>query len=141
MSEIAPYSKVASEYYDARLHPTCADFRAASFLYLSKIFREEAPNGLIADIGCGDSLLTKFCKQKLVLVDESAQMLARNLGDHEKRQFDVTKEKFGISEFDWVFAILGDPYNVISTWSNIEIALKPRGECVFMSPSFIWAEK
>lgn len=139
--EMAAYSKVASEYYDARLHPTCADFRAASLSYLKRLFREEAPSGAIADIGCGESLIVDLTGEKLVLVDESEEMLNRNAGDYEKRRFNVTKERFGESEFDWIFAILGDPYNIASTWENIEIALKRYGTCIFITPSFVWSEK
>jgi hypothetical protein len=65
-------------------------------------------------------------------------MLEHNPPFLEKRRLDVEIESIGKSEFDWIFAILADPYNTLDSWRNIERALKPQGQCVFMVPSFDW---
>ena len=140
-SKAPAYSRVASEYYDEKLHPTCADFRNASSVFLEKLFREEHPSGKIADIGCGQSLLARFIDRDLVLIDESREMLEKNSPVFERREIDVASKKFGIAEFDWIFAVLGDPFNTQSTWLNIAMALKRGGDCIFIVPSFEWAQK
>lgn len=137
--EPASYDDVASEYYDERLHPTCADFREASEAFLQSFFRREKPKGRIAEIGCGVSLLSKFTPESLVLVDSSAQMLSKNKDTAEKRLVNVETDSFGDREFDWVFAILGDPYNSKPTWLNIARALKAKARGLFVVPSYYWA--
>jgi hypothetical protein len=132
------YSVVAGEYYDEALHPTCADFRAASHIYLAALFERARPLGRIADIGCGESLLVGLGANDLVLIDSSECMLARNPSGLEKRQVDVVADAFGTSEFDWVFAVLADPYNGSAVWRHIERALKINGRCVFIVPSHRW---
>jgi SAM-dependent methyltransferase len=138
----ASYNVVASEYYDADLHPTCADFRAASYLYLEKLFGLESPHGRIADVGCGRSLVAEFVSaDNLVLVDESQLMLQDNVAAIESRIANIEIESFGYEEFGWVFAILGDPYNTAAAWKHISEALRPGGNCIFIVPSIVWATK
>jgi SAM-dependent methyltransferase len=132
---------VASEYYDERLHPTCADFRDASRIFLKAFFQREKPEGQIADLGCGLSLLSEVVLDNLILVDSSAQMLDRNGSAAEKRLVDVEANSFGDAEFDWIFAILADPYNLGSAWSNIARALKSGGRCLFIVPSHWWVSQ
>jgi hypothetical protein len=139
--KMGSYDDVASEYYDAELHPTCADFRAASRVFLQTFFSKEKPQGRIADVGCGLSLLNGFVHENLVLVDSSIRMLRRNVGPAEKRLVNVEEKGFGSSEFDWVFAILADPFNSIPAWKNIREALRERGRGVFIVPSYCWVSK
>ena len=138
--DLRTYEAVAHEYYDEWLHPTCADFRSASSIYLQRFFEELRPDGRVADIGCGRSLIANFRTLDLVLVDQSPRMLEQNASSLEKRCVDVESQSFGIAEFDWVFAVLGDPYNSMGTWNNICRALKPMGECVFIVISSDWAK-
>jgi hypothetical protein len=133
------YDLVAREYYDERLHPTCADFRAASQIYLGRLFETLRPSGRLADIGCGKSLIAKFKTDGLVLIDRSRKMLEQNSPALERRCIDVETESFGVSEFDWIFAVLGDPYNSPGTWKNVERALTLEGQCIFIVPSIDWA--
>src|SRR5579872_2909267 len=77
-SDSHTYDSVAGEYYDERLHPTCADFRAAASLYLKKFFETRRPAGRLADVGCGSSLIAEFQTRDLVLIDKSWEMLNRN---------------------------------------------------------------
>jgi trans-aconitate methyltransferase len=135
------YDKVALEYYDEIRHPTCADLREASRLFFARLFEKEDPSGRLADIGCGRSLVAEFKKSELVLVDSSTQMLDQNNFEIKRRVIDVEFESFGESEFDWIFAVLADPYNSISSWNNIFKALKVSGTCVFIVPSFVWSQK
>lgn len=139
--ERASYEDVAAEYYDESRHPTCADFRQASRWYLERLFEQERPDGRLADVGCGLSLISEFTSDNLVMVDESRAMLEMNFHHLEKRKVNIVEMPFGNSEFDWIFAILADPYNEIAAWANIAKALKRRGECVFVVPSFCWASK
>jgi SAM-dependent methyltransferase len=139
--EAATYESVAAEYYNERHHPTCADFREASRVCLKRVFELERPAGRLADIGCGQSLISEFASDGLVLIDESLAMLDLNPDHHEKRRLNVVESPFGISEFDWIFAVLADPYNEVGTWLNIARALKSEGRCVFIVPSYCWASK
>jgi SAM-dependent methyltransferase len=138
---VGSYDDVASEYYDERLHPTCADFRDASRIFLRAFFQKEKPEGRIADLGCGLSLLREVVLGSLVLVDSSAQMLGRNVSAVEKRLADVEASSFGDAEFDWIFAILADPYNSSLAWLNIARALKSGGRCLFIVPSHRWVSQ
>lgn len=138
--DAATYDLVAAEYYDEQLHPTCADFRAGCRAYLESFFEKHKPVGRMADIGCGKSLVADFRKQDLVLVDESPEMLGHNPASLEMRCIDVERVPIGTSEFDWIFAILGDPYNSPAAWKNIQTALKPAGQCIFIVPSDHWAK-
>jgi SAM-dependent methyltransferase len=133
------YDDVASEYYDEQLHPTCADFRDASTAFLRDFFRSETPKGRIAEIGCGISLLSELAPDDLVLVDSSAKMLSKNQNVAEKRLLNVETSSFGEREFDWVFAILADPYNSKAAWQNIARALKHGARALFVVPSHYWA--
>jgi SAM-dependent methyltransferase len=141
VSDSLTYDLVAGEYYDERLHPTCADFRLASCIYLRRFFDELQPSGRVVDIGCGRSLVVNFCKEQLVLIDKSVEMLRQNSSAFEMRVVDVERETIGFSEFDWIFAVLGDPYNTPEVWRNIAGALKGGGQCVFIVPSSEWARK
>jgi SAM-dependent methyltransferase len=138
----ATYDVVAKEYYDPILHPTCADFRCASLHYLQGEFQAPMLLGRVADVGCGESLLARFLSEKnLVLIDESSEMLNRNREGYEKRQIDVISSEIGVSEFDRIYAILGDPFNFVSSWRNIRTALKSQGQCFFVVPSYLWVTK
>lgn len=140
------YSLVASEYYDPNLHPTCADFREASKKFVEDLLVSDKVQGRIADIGCGWSLLATLLRPaspdiELVLIDDSDEMLARNICTPvETRRANVQMAPFGDAEFDWIFAILGDPYNTLRTWKNIRKALRRGGRCIFIVPSFAWAQ-
>jgi SAM-dependent methyltransferase len=149
--DVGGYSRLAAEYYDAAAHPTCADFRTACRIYLERLFRDECPKGVIADIGCGQSLIAELILRadvtqgaRLVLVDSSEEMLRANrISDAEwieARLIDIEREAFGLSEFDWAFAVLGDPYNSLAAWKNISTALREGGECVFIVPSHVWVQ-
>lgn len=139
-SDLSTYGSVAGEYYDEDLHPTCADFRLASNIYLKRFFDELEPGGRIADIGCGRSLVASFRKQNLVLIDESREMLLQNPSMFEARLADIERDAIGTCEFDLIVAVLGDPYNTPAAWDNICRALKTGGECVFIVPSSQWAQ-
>jgi SAM-dependent methyltransferase len=139
--EPSSYSAVAAEYYDAVLHPTCADFREACRLFLQQLVAEERPQGRIADIGCGLSLIAELGLLDVVLVDSSKEMLSLNSNGCEKRCIDVEAGAFGDSEFAWLFAVLADPYNSAAAWRNIRYALCDGGECVFIVPSDVWVRK
>jgi hypothetical protein len=139
--ERVSYGFVAAEYYNEQFHPTCADFREASRAYLKKIFEFERPVGRLADVGCGRSLISELTLENLVLIDEARAMLDLNLDCGEKRRVDIVETSFGDAEFDWIFAVLADPYNEMGAWTNIAKALRTQGQCVFIVPSYCWASK
>jgi SAM-dependent methyltransferase len=80
-------------------------------------------------------------------VDESEAMLDWNKIDQKPRDdfqvciSDIEAGPFGLEEFDWIFAVLADPYNTEQAWENISRALRAGGECVFIVPSFAWRDK
>jgi len=41
-------------------------------------------------------------------------MLMQNPRSIEQRLIDVERDRFGVSEFDWVFVVLGDPFNTVN---------------------------
>ena len=135
------YDAVALEYYDQKLHPTCADFRDATRVALTRLFNEENPKGRIGDVGCGLSLVKEFVGSNLVLIDASQKMLEKNTEVAERRMFDVEQAPFANSEFDWLFALLADPFNTRSAWENIGRSLKVGGKCYFVVPSYSWVKK
>jgi hypothetical protein len=140
-SEFASYDKVAGEYYDEDIHPTCADFRSASQIYLKQFFQQIKPSGRTADVGCGKSQVANFQNRDLVLIDKSEEMLRWSEPNFDMRLRDVERESIGVLEFDWIFSVLGDPYNSLATWKNLHAALKVDGQCVFIVPSYDWAYK
>jgi SAM-dependent methyltransferase len=139
-ADATSYETLASEYYDEDKHPTCADFRAAARSYLKGLFNIDPPRGLMADIGCGRSLLAEF-DASVALFDSSRAMLSLNPPNLQLHLIDIEQTSFGNSEFDWVFAVLGDPFNNLHAWQHIARALKPGGKCVFIVPSYAWAKK
>jgi hypothetical protein len=68
-------------------------------------------------------------------------MLAWNAGPAEQRLVNLEERAFARSEFDWVFAILADPFNSKEAWKNISTALKEGGRCLFVVPSYRWVSK
>src|SRR5262249_14434669 len=80
------YALVASEYYDAHRHPTCANFRLASALYIREKLLDLVLTGRVLDVGAGLSIITELFIEKnrplgdLTLVDGSIEMIAHSAG-------------------------------------------------------------
>jgi ubiquinone/menaquinone biosynthesis C-methylase UbiE len=146
---IASYEMVAREYYDSERHPTCANFREASRIIFRQWLRSVRDKSQICEVGAGKSLVAEVLAENrrnwgsLTLVDESASMLHYSDGLKDARVRLVVASAFGLpfdpESFDVVASCLGDPYNVISFWTEVHRVLKPHGKCLFTTPSWEWA--
>ena len=144
------YESVATEYYDAVKHPTCANFRLASELFLRpRILRLGGSRSRWCEVGCGDSLAASLAVDlakplaNILLTDGSLAMLRYSdrwveLGA-TAMVANATQLPTGSSVVDLLIASLGDAYNVPSFWHEVERILSTAGLCLFTSPSQAWA--
>ncbi len=144
------YEIVASEYYDAVKHPTCANFREASFDLLAHWLQARASSEKrILEVGTGMSVVAPLIHSlhltpsKIVLSDKSSGMLS-----HSKAW-----EEIGVSlmvapaealpfpdqSFDIIVSSLGDPYNQPALWQSIHRLLVKGGIFLYTTPSWAWA--
>jgi SAM-dependent methyltransferase len=147
---IASYESVASEYYDATRHPTCANFREASQLLLRRWLTTWPVRGSVCEIGAGSSLMaeimsaTNHSLESLTLIDESPSMLHYS----QKWAQAGANLDFGSAmslpyrdkSFDFVASFLGDPYNTVTFWQEVRRIARPGAVCLFTTPSWDWAE-
>jgi SAM-dependent methyltransferase len=144
------YEQLADEYYDPRLHPTCANFREASALALAPWLRIAIEQStVVAEVGAGRSLAAEeftvrhLSLSNLFLLDSSRKMLAHSStwGDRGARLIisDAKRLPFAPETFDLVVASLGDPYNGLEFWRAAHRVLKPGGHVAFTTPSYEWA--
>jgi ubiquinone/menaquinone biosynthesis C-methylase UbiE len=143
------FDAVAAEYYDATRHPTCANFRAASQILLtrwSSVF-EGYPE--ICEVGAGKSLVAESLSTKqprlenLMLTDESVTML------NYSKPFVIRGARLNVARaenlpvrprsIDVLVSCLGDPYNGFRFWREVARVLSPKGRVLFTSPSYEWA--
>ncbi len=144
------YEKLASEYYDAAKHPTCANFYEASFIlvknwassYLSSV-------ELACEVGCGNSMLAQILGEfnnapKLILVDSAPSMLKYSMqyrGDRTSLVLgDAERLPFRSQSMDALLCSLGDPYNTNYLWADIKRILRRGATAFFTTPSFTWAQ-
>ncbi len=144
------YEQVAGEYYDARLHPTCANFREASALALAPWLRDAIDRrAVVAEVGAGRSLAAEqfaagqLSLSKLFLIDSSPKMLSHSSSWRARGAqlivSDAERLPFAPETFDLVVASLGDSYNGLAFWREAHRILKPAGRVVFTTPSYEWA--
>lgn len=143
------YEVIAREYYEERLHPTCANFDQLSRRYFEPRLRAIVKEGMrIGDFGAGRSMVSRIIGLRpsvdLFLVDSSSGMLSHS--DQYVSQntrpilANVESTEFAESSFDIVVASLGDPFNTPMFWEEIRRILKQGGICLFTSPAVEWAE-
>jgi hypothetical protein len=145
------YDRIAAEYYDAIRHPTCADFRDASRMLLTKFLAGRSPPLHALELGAGKSLLAEcfsargFPLRTLTITDASATMLeysepwradGATLAVASVESFEAVD-----GSFDLIASCLGDPYNTPTLWRRIAQWLAPGGDCFYTTPSFSWAEQ
>jgi ubiquinone/menaquinone biosynthesis C-methylase UbiE len=143
----AVFNVLAAEYYDPILHPTCANFRAASIQIVSRWLEDHQAS--ICDVGCGESVVadilskTNSSLSNLFLTDSSSAML-----EHSRKweRFGAAlsvgaanKLPFRDSSFNRVVASLADPFNDPDFWSEAKRVLAPNGLVIFTTPSHEWA--
>jgi SAM-dependent methyltransferase len=144
------YDAVASEYYDAKSHPTCANFSELSNKYIIPRLRTlVAEKGDILEIGPGKSSVAPVLEElnldmrKLTLLDHSPGMLqyskkwiergAKNvIADAQSMR--LPPDRFGV-----IVCSLGDPYNSTQFWQKVADLLVPSGVCLFTTPAYDWA--
>jgi ubiquinone/menaquinone biosynthesis C-methylase UbiE len=146
-----PYQVLAAEYYDADLHPTCANLRQASHLALQAWLASHPQAGTCADIGCGDSLLAQVLlelgtpPESLLLIDSSSAMLghSRKWLDPRTRLIKASASALPLASttIDFVLASLADPFNTPALWSELDRVLKPSGIVFGTTPSLEWASR
>jgi ubiquinone/menaquinone biosynthesis C-methylase UbiE len=142
------YSVIANEYYDALLHPTCANFDELSRRYLEcRIAEQLFEDRAILEVGAGKSVVADVVRRsrssvKLTLLDSSKEMLALSRKSAGFAEFIVADAKStGLPEasFDLIVSSLGDPYNTNEFWHEISRLLRPQGVCLFTTPAPEWA--
>jgi SAM-dependent methyltransferase len=149
------YEVVASEYYDERRHPTCADFRDASASLLRKVFTTfRPPRRVLCETGCGYSLLCELFLNgyphaglaRIDLIDHSPTMLRYStqkwthpcVNSHVRDARDLPADDGSV---DILVASLGDPYNDHEFWAEVRRVLTDEGMAIFTTPSYEWARE
>ncbi|ATG47130.1 hypothetical protein CEW89_05810 [Celeribacter ethanolicus] len=148
---VAAYEKIAEEYYDEQLHPTCRDLGKLSACLLKPLIEQRFPTaGQLLEIGAGESNLAPISRKKgalerTVLVDSSPKMLAysevwKTLG---ARLLIAPADSTGLPSncASLIVSSLGDPYNSQSFWIEVKRLLEPNGRIVFTTPSYEWSTK
>ncbi len=144
------YGRLASEYYDVELHPTCSAFDQLSSSLLKEWLSSRKTASLtVCDVGAGNSQVARILDERLAelsalwLVDESREMLDcsrrfQSANVHRRIARADQLHLFGI-KFDLIVASLGDPYNTDAFWHSVKSSLSDDGRCLFTTPSFEWA--
>lgn len=145
------YEKLASEYYDARLHPTCANFREASAQLLARWLAPVAePDVVFCDVGCGKSLVAELLVKQLgdlgnvTLIDAAPSMLAYSLswarfGAHLILG-DAERLPLQSHSVDVLVSSLGDPFNTATFWREAQRVTRQGGHALFTTPAYDWAK-
>jgi SAM-dependent methyltransferase len=147
---VGSYGQVASEYYDARQHPTCANFRLASRLLLDRLV-PDVPPGQCCEVGAGDSLLADLIWRRqrnldgLLITDAVPTMLdhSRRWERHGATLAVATASRLPVSDSSLALLVasLADPYDDDSLWREVARVLAPGGRCVLTTPSATWAHR
>jgi ubiquinone/menaquinone biosynthesis C-methylase UbiE len=150
-SQVRNYSSVAAEYYDADMHPTCANFRRAGELLIERWrpFLEHVRRDQIIEVGAGKSQVADLLAAEglrldnLMISDECEEMLEhsdsfRDLGaslvECNAREIPVPDDSVRV-----LVALLADPYNDSEFWAEAKRVLAPGGIVIATFPSFEWA--
>lgn len=134
------YERVAAEYYDRSLHPTCANLRDASrygFSTLATAFFGDGND--FCEVGCGEGMLGQMPEaegRRIVSTDSSPAMLGRTSG--QVIQAEASDLPFGDESFDGVFGSLADPYNQPPFYKEAWRVLRTGGRLLFSVPDVRW---
>jgi ubiquinone/menaquinone biosynthesis C-methylase UbiE len=150
-SHLGTYDDLALEYYDSKLHPTCANFREGSRNLLVPWLRELGrSDARILEVGAGCSIVSEWLTEdkrsvlRFVATDLSPNMLRYSTDHSSHADFvvcDARQLPFADSSFDLIVSSLGDPYNTITFWKELERVLRAGAHALFTTPSFGWARK
>lgn len=152
MGELTTYEELASEYYDARRHPTCANFRTASRAILEHWLPiANSPHGEVWEVGAGASLVAELLSQRdknldrLLILDSSPSML-RHSEQWQRHGAELvvapaTDIPAADASAELVVSSLGDAYNVDAFWAEVGRVLAPDGLCLFTTPAHAWSSR
>ena len=145
------YTDLSGEYYDAKKHPTCANFREASLVLSDHWLAALAlPSSSVLEVGAGASIVADWISggdrmvASLVATDISREMLTYSYRSHIAAKYIVCNAEilpFAAGSFDIVVSSLGDPYNTPQFWKEAARALRSGGYVLFTTPSHEWALK
>lgn len=150
-SGTSAYELLAREYYDSRLHPTCANLREASKVLIRDWFRKFVDNAPVCEIGAGRSVAAELLLEMqrplsdLCLTDSVSAML-----DYSKKWesavakaivADAADLPYAAGSFDLCVASLGDPYNQPGFWSELARVMSAHAHAIFTTPSYEWASR
>jgi SAM-dependent methyltransferase len=134
------YERVAAEYHNRLLHPTCANLRDASrhgFSLLAQAFFRDGHN--FCEVGCGEGMLGQMSEvegRRIVSTDSSPAMLRQTSG--QVIQAEASDLPFGDESFDGVFGSLADPYNQPPFYKEALRVLRKGGRLLFSVPDVRW---
>jgi hypothetical protein len=154
-NQTGEYDQLASEYYDALLHPTCANFRALSYGFIREAVHAIGRNfSTSLEIGAGKSLLAELrqdgmdCFGELTISDKHANMLAHS--DRLQQYFNhrtivdmsvASVNEMLLENFELVVGSLIDPYNGSPLWANLKEITFKGGYVIVTTPSYDWAQQ
>jgi len=149
---VGTYRQVADEYYDAKLHPTCASLRELSEQYISEHLQAiETRFGAVLEVGAGRSVVAPLLAAAavdlscLTLIDSSVEMLSysSSWADKGAKLIEASADATGLdgSSVSLIFSSLGDPYNTPAFWGEVARILEPNGVCHFTTPAFEWSTR
>lgn len=148
------YSFIAHEYYDAKRHPTCANFREASKSLIHEHLKAVQMNKVnsILEIGAGKSIILELIlnfdlqNKDIIISDKEIEMLKYSeelalKNNCKLTQLDAQETGLTESSIDLIISSLGDPYNTRKMWNEIYRVLSPNGIIIFTTPSFQWSSE
>lgn len=147
------YALVGPEYYDTRLHPTCADLGEISRQALQSVF--VCPEGgRILEVGAGNPILPELMDMcghdhpsgSLMASDRHLEMLSLSSLQNSANPIryliaDARHLPFSDNSLACIVSSLFDPYNDKNFGIEIERCLEPGGEAFLTTPSFDWASQ
>ena len=147
---VSGYARLAHEYYDSDLHPTCAAFREGSRRLVEDLIPEQlGPNSV--EVGAGASLLAPLLVQRgypgrLLITDDSVEMLRHSQSWATQAHISLAvapaaELPLANQSVDLVVGSLVDPYDNEEFWGEVRRVLRPGGVAVVTTPSWAWASR
>jgi SAM-dependent methyltransferase len=142
---------LAHEYYDATRHPTCANFREASRIFLREALKDTTwPVESVLELGAGKSIMAEIVIEEkderprtFSITDASCEMLeySRHWEDlgAKLQVADALALPYKAGTYSLIVASLADPYNQSALWAEVARVLSKSGRFVFTCPSYGWA--
>lgn len=147
ISDVGTYDEIAEEYYDSERHPTSANLRAASCMFLRRHKHVVAHcAGRVCELGAGRSVFAADCGlaiKRPFLIDISIKMLRHShsiaVADRQLLVGDVLNLPIRDASVACVVSSLGDPYNGPQLWQEVNRVLESSGTVLYTTPAYEWA--